>query len=259
MARHRARVALLLGALAVTLAACGVSEARTRANPNRHHLLLIGDSLMGNTITELPRALAAYVLDAEIIDAHVNGTGVIGPVGDAPDSLTYVKEQIAAHPEADTVVIQWGGACATCGTTDPAYGTPEFFAAWRAGAHAIIDYLHSVTGPRGASLHVSWVESPPMPADTTNPVSAQLGTAAPLALAWMDATELGPAAGPVTPNWFEALADTEMHYRQNLVYDGATHQVRADDLVHLTADGAARTAHWTAMALDELWSLSRHR
>jgi hypothetical protein len=237
--------------------ACGVSEARTRANPNRHHLLLIGDSLMGNTITELPRALAAYVLDTEIIDAHVNGTGVIGPVGDAPDSLTYVQEQIAAHPEADTVVIQWGGACASCGTTDPAYGSPAFFAAWRAGAHAIIDYLHSVPG--GVPLQVAWVASPPMPADTTSSVSADLRTAAPLALAWMDATELGPAAGPVTPNWFEALTDTEMHYRQNLVYDGVTHQVRADDLVHLTPDGAARTAQWTAAALDDLWSRPHDR
>jgi hypothetical protein len=55
------------------------------------------------------------------------------------------------------------------------------------------------------------------------------------------------------------LADTEMHYRQNLVYDGAAHQVRADDLVHLTPDGAARTARWTAAALDELWSFSRDR
>jgi hypothetical protein len=189
----------------------------------------------------------------------VNGSGVIGPVGDAPDSLTYVKEQIAAHPEADTVVIKWGGACAIYGTTGPAYGSPDFFAAWRVGAHAIIDFLHSVTGPGGLPLQVAWVASPPMPADTTNPVSADLAKAAPLALAWMDATELGPAAGPVTPNWFEALTDTEMHYRQNLVYDGATHQVRADDLVHLTPDGAARTAQWTAVALDDLWSRLRDR
>jgi hypothetical protein len=58
MARHRRRGALLLGALAVSLAACGVSAART-ANPNRPHLLLIGDSLMGNTATALPKALAA--------------------------------------------------------------------------------------------------------------------------------------------------------------------------------------------------------
>jgi hypothetical protein len=33
-----------------------------------------------------------------------------------------------------------------------------------------------------------------MPADPTSSVSADLRTAAPLALAWMDATELGPAA-----------------------------------------------------------------
>jgi hypothetical protein len=127
----------------------------------------------------------------------VNGTGVIGVVGDAPNSLTYVKEQIAALPEVDTAVIQWGGACATCGTTDPAYGTLEFFAAWRAGAHAIIEILHSVRGPGGVPLQLAWVESPPMPADTTNPVSANLGTS-----------------------------------------------------------GAARTALWTAAALDELWSLT---
>jgi hypothetical protein len=55
------------------------------------------------------------------------------------------------------------------------------------------------------------------------------------------------------------LTDTEMHYRQNPVYDGATHQVRADDLVHLTPDGAARTAQWTAVALDVVWSRPRDR
>jgi hypothetical protein len=259
MGGHRARVVLLLSALAVTLAACGVSDARARANPHHHYLLLIGDSLMGNTIAVVPRALDARGLDADIIDAHVNGSGVIGPVGDAPDALAYVKEQIAAHPEADTVVIQWAGACATCGTSGPTHGSTEFFAQWRSGAHAIIDYLHSVVGPGGAPLQVAWVASPPMPIGSTNPVSDQLGTATPLALAWLDATELGPAAGPVTPNWFEALTDTAMHYNQNLIYDGGTHQVRADDLVHLTADGAARSAQWTAAALDEMWSIRRAR
>ena len=102
-----------LGTLVLLLAAvgsaCGVGDARTRTlAPGHHHVLLVGDSLMGNTAPQLPEPVSDAGWDATFIDAHQNGTGVLGPVGDQPDALSYVKAQIAAHPEVDTVVIECG-------------------------------------------------------------------------------------------------------------------------------------------------------
>jgi len=253
-------VVLLGVAIAVAGAGCATATGRT-ATPTapRHHVLLIGDSLMGNTAPLVGGPLTRAGWDVDIIDAHVNGTGVLGPVGDAPDSLTYVREQLAHHPDVDTVVIEWAGACATCGTTDPVYGSPEFITAWRTRAHEIIDYLHSLRGGNGTRLQVAWVKSPPMPGDASDTARYQLRAAVALVLSWMDETDLGPAAGPAKIDWFAALADTDEHYRESLIYDGSTHQVRADDRVHLTADGAARTAQWTAVALSRLWSAPARR
>jgi len=182
---------------------------------------------------------------------------VLGPVGDAPDSLTYVREHVAAHPDVDTVVIEWAGACATCDTTGPEYGSPAFYDAWRATALSIIDFLHTVRAHDGRPLHLLWVRSPPMPLDVVDGPQYQLRAAVALVLSWIDAAELGPAAGPVTPDWYAALADTAGQYRQSLTYEGETHEVRAPDLVHLSADGARRTAQWTAAALSEVWSGTR--
>jgi hypothetical protein len=248
-------IVLLAGAIAVAVTSCANATGRTEVQTSpRHHVLLIGDSLMGNTAPLVDGPLKKAGWDVDIIDAHANGTGVLGPVGDAPDALTYVREQLARHPDVDTVVIEWAGACATCGTTDPEYGSPEFMTAWRTRAHAIIDYLHSVRKRNGRQLQVAWVKSPPMPGDASDTARYQLRAAVALVLSWMDETDLGPAAGPTKIDWFAALADTDQHYRESLIYDGATHQVRADDRVHLTADGAARTAQWTAVALSRLWS-----
>jgi len=257
------RALRMLGAAALVVgftAASGVGEARSgeraAAGP-RHRVLLVGDSLMGNTVPQLEEPLADAGWDVVLVDAHANGSGVLGPVGDAPDSLTYVEQQLERHPRVDTVVIEWAGACATCGQTDPAYGSDAFYAAWRAGAHAIIDFLHRTRTPRGARLHVLWVKSPPMPEAAGDCATYQLREAVARELASIDATELGPAAGPVTPDWYEALADTSMQYEESLSYGGGTHRVRADDLVHLTADGARRTARWTAAALAAVWTRPR--
>jgi hypothetical protein len=251
------RLALPLAVLGLcALAACGVGNARSRATGDsaRHRVLLVGDSLMGNTASLLRAPLTDAGWDVDIVDAHANGTGVLGPVGDAPDSLTYVREQVAAHPDVDTVVIEWAGACATCGTVGPEYGSPAFYAAWRAGAHSIIDFLHTVRTPDGAPLHVLWVRSPPMPLDVVDGPQYELRAAVAMVLSWIDAAELGPAAGPVTPDWYAALADTDGQYRQSLIYDGGTHDVRAPDRVHLTAEGARRTAAWTVAALSQAWT-----
>jgi hypothetical protein len=249
-------VLALLLALTATLTACGAGDDRaTRTGDSaRHRVLLVGDSLMGNTRPVLGAPLTQAGWDVDLVDAHVNGSGVLGPVGDAPDSLTYVRAQIAAHPDVDTVVIEWAGACATCDTVGPEYGSPAFYAAWRAGAHAIIDFLHSVRTPAGAPLHVLWVRSPPMPLDVVDGPQYELRAAVAMQLSGIDADELGPAAGPVTPDWFAALADTDGQYRQSLIYDGGTHDVRSDDRVHLSPDGAGRTAAWTVAALSRTWT-----
>jgi hypothetical protein len=242
-------------AVAVGVSGCATTTRRTAVLTSPpHHVLLIGDSLMGNTAPLIGPILTKAGWEVAIIDAHANGTGVLGPVGDAPDSLTWVREQMRRHPDVDTVVIEWAGACATCGTTDPAYGSPEFVNAWRSRAHEIIDYLHTLKSPSGAPLQVAWVKSPPMPGDASDSAQYQLRASVALVLSWMDGADLGPAAGPLTVDWYAALADTDMQYRESLIYDGETHQVRADDRVHLTADGAARTAQWTAVALSTFWS-----
>ncbi len=257
------RTLRMLGAAVLVVgvtATRGVGEARSDGRDDavvRHRVLLVGDSLMGNTVPQLQPPLHDAGWDVVLVDAHVNGTGVVGPVGDAPDSLTYVEQQLDRHPRVDTVVIEWAGACATCGTTGPEYGSDAFYAAWRAGAHAIIDFLRRARTPRGGRLHVLWVKSPPMPEAADDSAPYQLREAVARRLASIDGTELGPAAGPVTPDWYEALADTSLQYQESLSYGGGTHQVRADDLVHLTADGAARTARWTAAALAEVWTRPR--
>jgi len=255
MHRRHARTLVLISLLLITTTACvaGVTRARVSTSP-RHHVLLVGDSLMGNTAPLIRDVVTAAGWDVDLIDAHVNGTGVLGPVGDAPDALTYVREQLGRHPDVDTVVVEWAGACATCGTTDPAYGSPEFFTAWRTNALAIIDALHSVRRHDGAPLDVAWVKSPPMPGSATDTAQYQLRANVALVLSWLDEKELGPAAGPVAIDWFAALADTDKQYRESLIYDGTAHRVRADDRVHLTAEGAARTAHWTGVGLAQLWS-----
>src|SRR4029077_1543837 len=59
-------------------------------------------------------------------------------------------------------------------------------------------------------------------------------------------------------NWWDALADTNGNYQQVLLYadlfgEPTLHTVREDDGVHLTEDGAQRTASWTATALRQFW------
>jgi hypothetical protein len=236
-------------------AACAAVPTRADVPENwRHSVLLVGDSLMGQTAPWVDQPLATAGWDVDIIDAHQNGSGVLGPVGGLPDSLSYVREQLARHPKVDTVVIEWAGACALCGTVDPPYGSEEFFTAWRAQAHRIIDDLRARRAPDGTHLKVAWVKSPPALLTPTDPEIDPARAAVAQVLTLVDEVDLGPAAGPVTPDWYAALADTEMQYRQDLVYDGSDHRVRTDDQVHLTDDGGRRTGQETAAALSRLWS-----
>jgi hypothetical protein len=243
-------------AFALATAGCTVASSHAAAPDDavRHRVLLVGDSLMGQTAPFVDEPLDRAGWQVDVVDAHQNGSGVLGPVGDAPDSLSYVREQLALHPDVDTVVVEWAGACSTCGSADPAYGSPDFYTAWRTQATRIIDELRAHRDRRGELLHVAWVKSPPMPGTRTDSEPYQLGAEVAAVLARIDQEELGPAAGPVTPDWWAALGDSDGHYRESLEYDGAPHPVRADDGVHLTEDGARRTGRWTAVALARLWS-----
>ena len=73
---------------------------------------MIGDSLMGQHDVAFTTC-SSIQADATVIDVHVNGSGLIGPVGDTESALAWVQKQVGEYPWADTVVIQWP-ACAPC-------------------------------------------------------------------------------------------------------------------------------------------------
>jgi hypothetical protein len=252
----KGRLALFVAG-AVFLAGCSIGN-QWPGDPTPgpgHALLVIGDSLAGQTDVTLADVLAREGLPTVVIDAHQNGSGLIGPVGDAPTALEYVKAQVAAYPEADTVLLEWAGACAVCGktidgTTYPALGDTAagFYDLWRTNAHAIIDYLHD------QGKVVVWAVSPPM--GTTSDTAASgssVGVGVSQILSWIDRTEFAPATvGDV--NWYTALSTTDGNYATSLFYDGTMHQVRTDDLTHFTLDGSTRASRWTAKGLGDLWA-----
>ncbi len=243
--------------LALALALTGCDLGRPWPGPpaalhDQHALLMIGDSLVGQTDTELPAAFDRAGLNVDVIDAHVNASGLLGPVGDAPDALAWVQEQVAAHPEAGTVVIEWGGACGiACDPTEPEfveYGSPAFFAQWTANAHAVIDWL------RAQGKLVVWAVTPPFGVDVAGGTTSQLRVDVAAQLAALDRTDFSVRAGGTVVDWSASLTNLFDQYRTDLVYDGTRHTVRTTDLVHLTADGATRTSVWTVKALADLWA-----
>jgi len=251
---RRLVIVLLAVLLALALTSCDLGRPWPDPPPalhGQHALLMIGDSLVGQTDTELPAAFDRAGLNVDVIDAHVNASGLLGPVGDAPSALEWVQEQVAAHPEAGTVVVEWGGACGVaCDPTQPryvAYGSPEFFAQWTANAHAVIDWL------RAQGKLVVWAVTPPFGVDLAGGTTSQLRVDVAAQLAGLDRTDFAVRAGATTVDWSAALTNLLDQYRTDLVYDGATHTVRTADLVHLTLDGATRTAAWTVKPLADLW------
>ncbi len=245
------RWVVLVAGLAVA-AGCSVANPWPAAPPPQPHhtLLVVGDSLAGQADVTLPDVLTRAGLPTRVIDAHVNGSGLIGPVGDAPSAFEWVRRRLAANPFVDTVLIEWAGACAVCGRPgEPVYGSQEFFAEWRANAHEIIDWLHS------QDVAVVWAESPPVGLDSATAASgSQIAVSTVFALSRMDEEELAPAASHGVVDWFAAETDTLSRYQTSLFYDGALHQIRTDDLVHFTLDGSTRASTWTAKGLGDLWA-----
>ena len=244
-----------LVALPLALTSCDVGRPWPGAAPSSHDhhtVLMIGDSLVGQTDTELAAAFDRAGLDVQVIDAHVNASGLLGPVGDAPTALDWVQEQVAAHPEAPTVVIEWGGACGVaCDPTKPGfvdYGSPEFFQQWTANAHEIIDWL------RAQGKAVVWAVTPPFGVDVAGGTTSQLRVGVAAQLAHLDRTDFAVRAGGTVVDWSAALTNLLDQYRTDLFYDGAMHNVRSSDLVHLSLSGAVRTSAWTVTPLAQLWA-----
>jgi hypothetical protein len=243
---------LAIAAVAALASACQFGNAEPalrRAAVGEPHrtMLMIGDSLMGQHDVALPDLLEARGVDATVIDAHVNGSGVIGPVGDADSALEWVQEKVAEHPAADPVVIEWAGACAVCGTTVdgvtyPAIGDTDagFYAMWVNKAFAIIDWLHA----QGKT--VVWAIPPPMGMDST---SIAIRVEACRMLAMFDTAIIAPHASRTRVDWFTALSDTNKQYATTLWYGNAFNTVRTPDLTHFTLAGSTRAATWTVDAL----------
>lgn len=223
------------------------------APPEHHAILAMGDSLMGGTYSTLPGVLAAHGFDAVVYDAHVNGSGLLDPMNGSL-ARDYLALQLQAHPDVDTVIFEWAGVCDdVCGADAIAYGSPEFFAAWRAAAS---DLIHDA---RLRGLKVVWAISPPPPPDLRGdaPVEDWSSQAMRVFVTTLTAAyerEYPADFGVTTADWWQALSDTSGQWQENLWYDGALHAVRAPDRVHLTDDGSTRTSTWTTAALATLYA-----
>jgi hypothetical protein len=257
------------GALALLLALAtvvGIAPARAQTAPEglpppavapmaaRHHsILAVGDSDLAQGVYTLPEVLAQYGIEADVHDAHGNGWGLLDPL-DGLSAIEVLDRGVAEHPDVDTVVIGFVGVCAVaCGPGKLAYGSPQFYDAWDAAARAL------VIRARLYGLQVVWAVSPPPPpsASPDPPVEDWFS----LSMRHQVATTLvdhgrayASAFGIAAVDMSQALSDTSGQWQQRLSYDGAVHDVRLDDGVHLTEDGSRRASQWTAATLAELWN-----
>ncbi len=216
--------------------------------PGHHAVLVMGDSIAGQTYWSLPDVLSAQGIDAGAYDATMPTAGLLDQMYGL-DPPAYLAAQLAAHPDVDTVVFEFAGACAAaCAPGGVEYNSPDFFARWQVVAHQLM----SDAKERG--LHVIWAISPPPPVPD-DPNDAHFVRATQVAVTLIQYDRQYPATdGVVAADWYTALADTSGLWQPALWYDAALHTVRADDLVHLTPDGSVRTSTWTIAALAEAWA-----
>ena len=217
--------------------------------PGHHAVLVMGDSIAGQMYWSLPDVLASMQIDAAAYDATMPTAGLLDPMfGLAPPD--YLAAQLAAHPDVDTVVFEFAGACtAACTSGGVVYGSPDFFARWQTAAHQL------TADARARSLHVIWAISPPPPLpDDANDLHFVVATQVADMLIAYDRT-YPKTDGVTSADWFSALADTSGLWQPALWYDGALHQVRLTDLVHLTPDGSVRASTWTILALATSWAV----
>jgi hypothetical protein len=237
MRARRPRLILAV-AFAVVLAGCGLANPAPtipRGAAGHHEILLVGDSNLGQAAVHLPDELSSAGVDAHVVDAHVNGMGLLDPVpGDGRAVGDWFEATITAHP-ADLVVFEFIGNCSCSHTA--LYGTNNFYTRW---FEVATDLVHRAKAHGARAL---WVVSPPVKPDPANGVAAVVHS-----LAFRD-TLMPARAGTGTADWWSAFTDTAGIYQQVLFYDGALHTVRADDGVHFTDDGAARAALFTVAGI----------
>ena len=242
--------------VAVLLAGCGIGApwphsdgTAWRATSGHRDILLFGDSLMGQMSPALPGVLAAHNMDATVRSAHADGSGLVGTIK-GQDPLAYVTAQLDARPETDIVVFQWSGMCAR--PCPIAYGSEAFFAAWFTKAQQIVQQA------RARDLTVLWTIAPPPPPDVSAPPGSpyDFNEAAAMTLSWRSRGMIFADSLAYADSW-KALAGVDDflgHWDFQLFYDGAIRNVRANDFVQLTPDGATRAATWTASSLADHWN-----
>jgi hypothetical protein len=222
--------------------------------PAGHHAILtVGDSIMGQGAAALPEVLKSHGFDAVVYDGHVNASGLLDPLNGV-SAREHLAQQLAAHPDVDTVLFEWLNVCAfACSDGGLAYGSPEFYAAWQDGVRGLVD------DARARNLTVLWVIPPPPPPPSTTDAPIASWSSPPMRV--VVATQLAAAVrqypvtlGVDTVDWWTALSDLDSQYQRELWYDGALHEVRSDDGVHITGDGSVRTSTWTVAALSEVYS-----
>jgi hypothetical protein len=220
---------------------------RVAIAPGHHAVLVMGDSLAGQTYWSLPTILAFEGIDATAYNATMPTAGLLDPMFGL-DPPAYLASQLDAHPDVDTVVFEFAGACASaCADGGVEYGSADFYTRWQAVAHQLM------SDAKARGLHVIWAISPPPPVpDDPNDTHFVRATQVADTLIGLD-RHYPTTEGVVAADWYAALADTAGAWQLGLWYDGVTHLVRANDLVHLTPDGSVRTSTWTIAALAEAW------
>lgn len=233
---------ILLAAMALAGCAAPFPDANPTAT-SRRHVLVFGDSLAQNTMGVLPGLDPSNTY----YDASRGGSGLLTPI-DGLSPLAYFESQVAAHPDVDTVVFEWIGACTVAICPYP-FESDAFYDAWFAAQRQMID------AARAHHLAVFWALGPPFPGTNLHTYTDYTQTQAET-ISWRTRGIMASLGVP-TIDWWQALSasdDIVGHYSQWLWYarpgEAADwHQVRQDDFVHLTPDGAYRTARWTIATL----------
>lgn len=238
---------------ALLAAGCGVGypwpESATPTDTTHRDVLLLGDSLMGNTYSQLPALVGD--LDVTIADRHVNGSGLTSPILGL-DPLDFVREQLDLFPATDLVVIEWAGACAT--PCEYEYGSQAWVDAWEAKAREIVEEI------QGRGIAVAWSVSPPPPPGenpgppyTFSDVGSNLvGFGVPVRLRDSYGIPLVQMRRALShDDGFLGAYDTRLWW--DFFDGGAWHDVRLADLIHLSADGAFRSASWVRAMLRDEW------
>jgi hypothetical protein len=201
---------------------------------DRPRVLLIGDSLMGQTAPIIESALGS---DVNVRTEAINGTALLSR--NQFDWLGKMQELVDDF-NPKVVVASFNGNCTPPIGLDPAQpvtcDSPEFFQQWGQAADEATAILES----NGAK--VFWVLPPPE-------ASSLLATRAKgIGEVYKQLAQRHPEIGIV--DGYKALADDKGNYQiVTTGPDGSKVPLRAPDSVHFTEDGAKRFAYPIILAI----------